>query len=423
MAVAQDLEIIRRARWRFCCMAGAYSLGVYNDNFFKQAVLILAVDAGRNSMQGFAVAAFTLPFLFLSAPAGWAADRFPKRRVVLAAKSMELLAMLAGAAGICLDNWWLLFAMLLTMGIQATFFSPALNGTLPELYPESYVPRANAVLRMLVTVAILGGVAMAGVVLDRPGQWAGIERGRWLVGLVVVGVALAGLLVSLGVPHRPAANPAAPYPWNGPVHTLGQLRRMCGDGLLFISTIADVFLWTIGSLVVLLLNPLGLQEFALGKSLTSALVACQLIGIGAGGFAGGHLLSRPRWHRRIPAGFVLMAACLVAMPFVPALDRGIGVPVLFGLTALLGAAGGLLLIPVESFLQVRPASHEKGAVLSAVNFAVFGGIFLSGFAANWLNAWFRPTHAMAWVGVATLAVAGVLWRMCRKQPAETGGAA
>ncbi len=418
--MAQDPDDIRQARWRFCCMAGAYSLGVYNDNFFKQVALILAVAAGQNSMQGFAVAVFTLPFLVFAAPAGWAADRFPKRKVVLAAKWTELVAMLAGAAGICTGSWPLLFTMLAVMGVQATFFSPALNGSIPELYPESYVPRANAVLRMLVTVAILGGVALAGVVLDRPGQWAGIERGRWLVGFMVVGIAFLGLLVSFGVPNRPAANPLAPYPWNGPIHTLGQLRRVQGDGLLLLSVVADVLLWSIGSLGVLLLNPLGMQEFGLGKSLTSALVACQLVGIGAGGFAGGRLLSGPLWYRRIPAGFLLMSACLGAMPLVPLLEGAAGVPVLFTLTALLGAAGGLLLIPVESFLQVRPPAQEKGAVWSAVNFAVFSGIFLSGFVANWLNARFRPTDAMGWVGVATLVAAGGLWWMGRFREAKTG---
>ena len=49
--------------------------------------------------------------------------------------------------------------MLVIMGFQATLFSPALNGALPELYPASCVPRANAVLRMLVTFAILADVA------------------------------------------------------------------------------------------------------------------------------------------------------------------------------------------------------------------------------------------------------------------------
>lgn len=409
-----ETDVIRRARGRFVCMAGAYALGVFNDNFFKQAALILAVAAGQTAMQGFAVAVFTLPFVLLAAPAGWAADRFPKRKVVIAAKWTEFIAMLAGAVGVCLGHWWLLFTMLAIMGIQATFFSPALNGSLPELYPATYVPRANAVLRMLVTTAILGGVALAGVALDRAGEWAGIERGRWLVGIVVVALALAGLLVSLGVPHGTAANPRAPFPWNGPMCILRQLRAILRDRILGATVGADVLLWFGGSIGVLILNPMGIQQFHLGKSLTSGLVASQLVGIGIGGFLGGRILTGPRWYRGVPTGAALMAVFMLAMPLVSRLDRGIAVPALFGLTLLIGVAGGLLLIPVESFLQVRPAAHEKGAVLAAVNFAVFGGIFLSGFVANFLNAHCLPTTGFAWTGVMTLAAAAGLWRAYRR---------
>jgi MFS family permease len=403
-----NVDVIQRARGRFFCMAGAYAMGVFNDNFFKQAALILAVAAGQTAMQGFAVAVFTLPFVLLAAPAGWAADRFPKCNVVIAAKGMEFIAMLVGAIGVCLGHWWLLFAMLAIMGIQATFFSPALNGSLPELYPAEYVPRANAVLRMLVTVAILGGVALAGVVLDRSGTWAGIERGRWLVGITVVAVALAGLVVSFGVPHRPAANPGAPFPWNGVLSIFRQLRAILRDPILGATVGADVLLWFGGSIGVLILNPMGIQQFQLGKTMTSGLVASQLVGIGIGGFLGGRLLTGARWYRGVPVGAALMGLFMLAMLMVPRLDRALAMPVLFGLTLLIGVAGGLLLIPVESFLQVRPAAHEKGAVLAAVNFAVFGGIFLSGFVANFLNAHCLPTTGFAWTGALTLVVAVVL---------------
>jgi predicted MFS family arabinose efflux permease len=361
---------------------------------------------------------FTVPFILLAAQAGWAADRFPKRKVVIAAKWTEFIAMLAGAAGVCLGHWGLLFAMLTIMGIQATFFSPAINGSLPELYPEHYVPRANAILRMLVTMAILTGVAMGGVLLDRPGEWLGIEWGRLLVSFTVVGVALVGLLVSAGVPSRPAANPGAPFPWNGAMHILRQFQGIARDPLLATTVAADVLLWFCGSMGILILNPLGIQQFGLGKTMTSGLVASQLIGIGIGGFIGGRLMTGPRWYRGVPGGAVMMAVFMFAMLVVPGLERGIGAPVLFGLTVLMGVASGFMMVPVESFLQVRPAAHEKGSVLAAVNFAVFTGICLSGLVANLLNAYCRPTTGFAWVGGMTLVSAAGLWWAYRRGEGE-----
>lgn len=50
-------------------MAGAYALGSFNDNFFKQAVLLLAVSFGRSQLQPLAMAIYTLPFILLAVAA------------------------------------------------------------------------------------------------------------------------------------------------------------------------------------------------------------------------------------------------------------------------------------------------------------------------------------------------------------------
>ncbi|MEI7437876.1 MAG: MFS transporter, partial [bacterium] len=415
----RDADAIRHGRGKFACMAAAYTLGVFNDNFFKQAALVLAVTAGRNSMQGFALAVFTLPFIIFSAPAGWMADRFPKSKVVIGAKACEFLAMLAGAAGICLGHWSLIFTMLAVMGLQATFFSPALNGSLPELYPAWYIPRANGILRMLVTAAILSGIALAGMALDLPGQWRGINLSLLVVGACVVAVSAAGFLVSLGVPHHPAANPQAAFPWDGPMNTLRELRAACSDRLLAITIAVDLFVWFAGSVTILVINPMGIQQFGMSKTLTSGLIVSQLLGIGAGGLAIGKLASRPRWQRVLAPATVAMGWAMVGVTAVPLLAAPAQVPALFVLMFVAGLAGGVILIPVESFLQVHPPAARKGAVLSAVNFVVFAGLLLSSFVANALNAWMRPTNSFGVLAVITLFAALGLVRACRRLESAT----
>ena len=79
-------ERIRKGRSKFAAMAGTYFVGVFNDNFFKQTALLLAIATGKESMQGYATIIFTLPFIVFAAQAGWCADRFSKRSVVIAAK-------------------------------------------------------------------------------------------------------------------------------------------------------------------------------------------------------------------------------------------------------------------------------------------------------------------------------------------------
>ncbi|MHC4294213.1 MAG: hypothetical protein ACYSTL_01365, partial [Planctomycetota bacterium] len=67
---------IRRARGKFAAMAATYCLGVFNDGFFRQSVMLIAVAAGHKALQGYVMAVFTLPYLLFAAPAGWLADRF-----------------------------------------------------------------------------------------------------------------------------------------------------------------------------------------------------------------------------------------------------------------------------------------------------------------------------------------------------------
>jgi MFS family permease len=396
-------------------MASAYFLGVFNDNYYKQAILILAVGAGRSSLQGLVIIVFTLPFLLFAAPAGWVADRFSRRRVVIATKWTELAAMLVGAVGICSGRWWLIFVMLGIMGTQATFFSPALNGSIPDLFPEDQVTRANGILRLVVTLAILSGIALAGLTLDLSGSGLlGIERGRLALGAGVVLVALIGLVASYGVIRRPAADPSARFPWTGPLVTLRDLGGIRRDPLLAFAVAACVFIWFAGSLQVLLINPLGLQQLGVSKSLTSALIVAQLAGIGVGGMLSSRWARGLRWHRVLAPAAAGMGLAMLATAALPMLPPGARLPAAFGLMGLVGVFGGLFLIPVESFIQTRPDPARRGAVLAAANFVEFAGILLSGPFSNFLNGHWAPSSSFGFVGVLSLGLAGLMAWMLRR---------
>ena len=64
-------EPVKRNSWRrLAPMVAAYSLGTFNDNFFKQIVLFLAIAAGLESIQSLGTVLYALPFIFCSAWAG-----------------------------------------------------------------------------------------------------------------------------------------------------------------------------------------------------------------------------------------------------------------------------------------------------------------------------------------------------------------
>jgi acyl-[acyl-carrier-protein]-phospholipid O-acyltransferase / long-chain-fatty-acid--[acyl-carrier-protein] ligase len=402
-------------KFRFFAMASAYFMGSFNDNFFKQSVLVIAVIAHNTDFQGYALSMFTLPFVVFAAPAGWLADRFPKRRVVIAAKWMEFAAMISGSIGILTGHWVLIFAMLAIMGTQATIFSPAINGSIPELFEEKDVVKANGILRLVVTTAILGGIACAGMALDRKGLgFMGFENGRILVAVVVICMAILGILVSYGVYSKEAMSPQAKFPWTGPIDTLRVLYETRKDRLLFISIAADLFVWSAGSLQILLLNPLGLNEFHMSKTNASMLIVAQLLGLGAGGLLSSRFAKGKRWYRSLILPGFLMSFFMIMITLVPCLPESAAAVVLFPLVGLVGFFGGLLLIPLESFIQIRPSADRKGTVWASANFAIFSGILLTGPISNGLNAAFLPSQAFGIMGIVSLILSVSLFIIFRK---------
>lgn len=412
---AGTLERIRAGRGKFAAMAAAYGLGVFNDSFYRESAMLLALAFGMGHMQGWVMAIFTLPYLVFASPAGWLADRFAKRHVVIGAKVMELAAMLLGAVGILTGNWIWILTMAFAMGLQSCVFSPALNGSIPELYPDVYVTRANATLKVVVTVLLLAGVAVSGLAMSlKEAAWHGVPAGRVVVALAVVGVAVLGLAASFGVPRRPAASPRARFPWAGPLETWRQLRAIRGDSLLSVIVAADAFVWFVGALLIPLMNVLATVQFGCGEHVAGYLVATELIGVAVGGFISGRVARGERWHRVLAPGALGLAVTLGLTGVVPLLPAPWRLPVGFALLGLAGMMGGIMLIPCEAFVQRRPAADVRGRVIAAANFVIFCGIFVSGPVANLLNAVLPATGGIAVVGVASLPVALWLWRVLGK---------
>lgn len=397
---------ITEARGKFLAMAAAYCLGVFNDNFFKQAAMLMAVSAGLSHLQGTATVLFALPFILFSSSAGWLADRFAKRRVVIWVKALELVAMLLGAVGMVTGNWTAILAMIFIMGMQATLFSPALNGSIPELYPAHYVPKANAILKLVTTLAILLGIATAGMALDQRAFTIGnLPPGPLLVAVVVMVVAAGGLVAGLGIAQRPAAAAGKPFPRLGPLASVKDLFTICSNRQMLTAFFADNFFYFLATILVLTINTMAVRQLGLSQTVTSLLSMSLMLGVCVGSFFAARLVAIERWSRLLALSAAGMAAGLLLAAATVLLPSPLQLPWFFAALAATGICGGLFLIPVASFLQVRPAASDKGLVLATVNFTCFIAIIAAGAIFSWLDRHFLPSQAMAILaGLAVLAV-------------------
>src|SRR5262245_31853171 len=188
-------------------------LGAFNDNLFKIVVSLLAVRVATTSADAsyqlaLVGAIFIVPFVLFSGYAGQLADVYSKRTVLVVTKSLEIVATALGLVAFLIGRLELTYVVLFLFALQATFFSPAKYGILPEVLPDSELSRANGVLEMSTFAAIVLGTAAGSFMFD---AWS---SRLWLVGLIVVAIAAAGTATSFRIPDARAAAPDTRVSWN-----------------------------------------------------------------------------------------------------------------------------------------------------------------------------------------------------------------
>ena len=137
-------------RWASLALVATQFFVSLNDNMFRWLVVPIGKELiGQSWHQmpevvqqwmkpddlalSLGLACFTLPFLMLVAPAGFLADRFSKRNVMIACKGAEIVVISLGVAAIAVGNVPLMFLMLFILGGQAMMFITSKLGAIPEI--------------------------------------------------------------------------------------------------------------------------------------------------------------------------------------------------------------------------------------------------------------------------------------------------
>lgn len=406
-------------------MGITYAMGTFNDNFFKQATMLLAAGLGMQFLQGVATVLFALPFVLFSAWGGWIADRFPKRNVIIGSKYLELSAMVLGALVLWSVKilpepvyWGGILLVIFIMSTQSSFFSPALNGAIPESFSADRVPGVNAILKLATTVTILMGIALGGFVLDLS-AFGFLESfvpealfqdehfsGRILVGSVSILVSLIGIITAYLImksPQRPRTQ--APFPLWGPVDSLrhlGELRKR--DSALFLAILGEAFFYGASLYTVNCLNNLG-KRLEFSNTGVGLLSVALMVGVCLGAFVAGKWDAKI-WRRSLVPSGMGMAAGIFLASLAPFFSGAVQFPYLLMILVFTGLCGGIYLIPIVSFVQIRPEAYEKGKILGVSNFSSFFAILLSGLLFSMMS--FAPPEVLLLLGSLI-----ALWFMIR----------
>src|SRR5688572_8713450 len=164
------------AERRFGPFFGVQFLGAFNDNVFKQALVIMLAyqtasftSLSSDTLQNIAQALFILPFMLFSATAGQIADKYEKSRLITITVALELAVMALGAAGLFMKSLPLLLTALFLGGVQSALFGPVKYAILPQHLKESELVGGNALVETGTSIAILAGMIVGGWMIAQPG--------------------------------------------------------------------------------------------------------------------------------------------------------------------------------------------------------------------------------------------------------------
>ncbi|MFN7733548.1 MAG: MFS transporter [Pirellula sp.] len=376
-------------------------LGAFNDNLFKQLMLLLAIPkaAAVFDPQQIATITFALPFVLFSGIAGHLSDRYSKRSVIVLAKMAEIGIMGLGMVGFLFygsTGYVGLLIVLFLMGVHSAFFAPSKYGILPELFPGKELPKANGIVLMTTFLAIIFGTVSAGFVggflVDQERPLADSAPRLWIGSLICMGIAIVGTWTAIWIRPVPAAMPSLvlkPGFWAVSPVTVKMLLQ---DRPLLGAVLASSIFWMVSGIAIQAVNSFGMVQLQRGMLETSIMTAC----IGAGIAIGS--VQAARWsHGTADAkvvrwgviGIFTALLCLsISLP-VASLDGWqhlLGYRGSLFVLLMLGFAAGLFAIPLQVFLQSRPSKDQKGRMLGAMNLANYVAILMSGLLYGLLDA-------------------------------------
>lgn len=289
-------------------------LGAFNDNLFKQLVMLLCLDraqSGGQDMQSLAIILFAWPFIAFSGYAGFLSDRFSKRTIIVLCKMAELGIVLLGLIGFTTGSLGVLLAVLCLMGVHSAFFGPSKYGILPELLRPSDLPRANGFMLMATFLAIIFGLAAAGAAKHT------FDGSLWLASLPCLAVALVGVATSLLIRPTAIAEPQLKFDWSSVAiapDTRTLLKR--DRKLLGVLLMSSVFWFVGGTVYPPAINAFCKQQLHLDDLITGAMAASTGLGIAVGCVLAG-ILSKDRvrgWLVRVGAWGLTLSLAVLCLP-------------------------------------------------------------------------------------------------------------
>ena len=328
------------------------TIGAFNDNVMKAMLPVMAaVQFGKASMdtvnQQVSIL-LILPFVVFAPFAGWLADRFSKKKVIVFALLGQLLGLGFLACSLYVRSLEFSLVGFFLLSIQSAFLSPAKKGILKELVGTSRLGKAVGYMEMLAMVGILGGAFVGAVAFDH----LVAERGGWGAALIICGsvtvFALISWVIAWPIPETQVIR-AKPFRASLLVRHFHDLFYLFKHRGLRYAAFGDAWFWGVGSFFYLVLVKLS-GEVVAGKVGMGSLYGYWFLLVGIGIMLGSLFVAYLN-RGRIEIGLTPIGA--LAIPIIY-LELYLAEPtaLTFDCCCLsLGFFGALFFVPLNGYTQ------------------------------------------------------------------------
>lgn len=355
-------------------------LGAFNDNFFKNTlILFLTYSAIKDSALLINVAAllFILPFFLFSAIGGQIGDKLEKSSLIRKIKFAEIIIMVIGAVFFLVDFTYGLIGVLFLMGTQSALFGPVKYSILPQHLKQEELFKGNAYVETGTFMAILLGTIYAGIVFQFD------EISKYVISGSVLFFALFGYLASRMIPEASPNTPDLKINYNVVSETVGMMKRLKDQPISVSRSILGIsWFWFFGS-IMMIQFPIYTKEFlSSSEPVVITLLTLFSIGIGIGS-----VLSEKLSDGDIELGLVPIGATGITVGGVMLYFATLAIPEsatevlrttgeFFALEGswkvmisifTIGLFGGFYTVPLYTLIQMRTEDKERSRVIAINN--------------------------------------------------------
>lgn len=342
------------------------------------------------------------PILVAGMWGGIIADRFDKRRVIIATQSAAAaLALILGVLTLTgLIELWMIYALAFAFGCVALVEVPTRQSFVIEMVGSEYLSNAVGLNSTVFTSARVVGPALAGVLIATVGiAWC------FLINAASYLVVIAGLW-AMDPDRLHRAEPAE----RGKGQLREGLRYVWSTPILRLSLLLMAVVGTLAFNFRVLLPVMAESEFSGGAGTYGALSAF----MGAGTVLGALLAaSRTRPTRKMLIGSALAYGALIMV-------AGAAPTLVWEMIALvpMGAAGIAFVATANSTLQLNSDDTMRGRVMALYSVVFLGSTPIGGPIAGWIAEQYGVRAGFWMSGLACLVAGGWALRAVRTQRVE-----